>query len=83
MSDPSQDPKILNAQRILGYQFSDLLELRRALGSDRSLALLGDKLIDQVLVREGIRRHAAPGQYQSDLADLSLWKYPTNNTPPL
>lgn len=64
MSDPTQDSKILNAQRILGYQFSNLLELRRALGGDGLLALLGDNLINQVIIREGIRRHAAPGQYQ-------------------
>lgn len=56
----TQDNKVLNAERILGYQFNNPLELRRALSGDKLLALFGDSLLRHVLIKEGLRRNVNP-----------------------
>lgn len=65
-----QDGKVLDAENIIGYQFTDRLQLRQALHLADSIhqdgnkypALLGDTVIELVLVKEGLRRHATRGE---------------------
>lgn len=57
---PATDPKILNAENIISYQFHDQHGLRNALDltRNRNLAQLGDAIIHSVLIYEGICRPA-------------------------
>jgi ribonuclease-3 len=63
MSDrtSTQETKIINAEHIFGYQFNNLLELRKALSGDKLLALLGDSLLRHILIKEGLHRNATRG----------------------
>ncbi|KAF7712901.1 Uncharacterized protein PECH_002514 [Penicillium ucsense] len=47
------------AQQILGYHFHTPSTLCQALSADKALALHGDALIQQILVKEGLHRHAS------------------------
>lgn len=65
-----QDGKVLDAENIITYRFTDRLQLRQALqladsihqDGNKYLALLGDTVIKLVLVKEGLRRRAARGE---------------------
>jgi len=67
---PLEDGKILNAETIITFQFTDRLQLRQALhladniyqDGNKYLALLGDAVIKLVLVKEGLQRHATRGK---------------------
>lgn len=65
-----QDGKVLDAENIITYRFTDRLQLRQALrladsihqDGNKYLALLGDTVIKLVLVKEGLRRRATRGE---------------------
>ena len=65
-----EDEKVVNAENIISYRFTDQLQLRQALqladsthqDGNKYLALLGDTVIKLVLVKEGLRRHATRGK---------------------
>jgi ribonuclease-3 len=65
-----EDGKLAKAEKIISYQFTNPLELRRALqladsihqDGNKDLALLGDTVIKLILVKEGLRRHATRGK---------------------
>lgn len=65
-----EDGKLVKAERIISYQFTNRLGLRRALqladdihqDGNKPLALLGDTVIKLVLVKEGLRRQATRGK---------------------
>jgi hypothetical protein len=65
-----EDEKVVNAENIISYRFTDRLRLRQALqladsthqDGNKYLALLGDTVIKLVLVKEGLRRHATRGK---------------------
>lgn len=65
-----EDTKILNAEDVIAFRFTDRLQLRQALhladsvhqDGNKCLALLGDTVIKLVLVKEGLRRHATRGK---------------------
>lgn len=65
-----EDEKLVNAENIISYRFTDRLQLRQALqladsthlDGNKYLALVGDTVIKMVLVKEGLRRHATRGK---------------------
>jgi ribonuclease-3 len=65
-----EDGKIVNAENIISYRFTDRLQLRQALqladsihqDGNKHLALLGDTVVKLVHVKEGLHRHATRGK---------------------
>lgn len=68
--DSLEDRKLAKAEGIISYQFINPLALREALqladninqGGNKNLALLGDTVIQLILVMEGRRRRATRGK---------------------
>ena len=65
-----EDGKLLKAEEIISYQFTDRLGLRQALqlvdsiyqDRNKEPALLGDAVIKLVLIKEGLRRYVTRGK---------------------
>lgn len=65
-----EDEKLAKAEEIICYQFTNRLGLRQALqladsihqNGNKDLALLGDTVIELILIKEGLRRHATRGK---------------------
>jgi ribonuclease-3 len=78
-----EDGKLAKAEKIISYQFTNPLELRRALqladsihqDGNKDLALLGDTVIKLILVKEGLRRHATRGQINNVVSEKSSNAY--------
>ncbi|ODM15234.1 hypothetical protein SI65_09175 [Aspergillus cristatus] len=78
-----EDGKILDAENITKFQFTDRSQLRQALNladgvnqdSNKYLALLGDVVIKLVLVKEGLHRHATRGQINNIISQKASNSY--------
>lgn len=65
-----EDRKVVNAENIISYRFTDRRRLRQALqladsthhDGNKHLALLGDAVLKLVLIQEGLRRNATRGK---------------------
>ncbi|KAJ5593531.1 RNAse III [Penicillium hordei] len=74
---------LAKAEEIISYRFKDRLGPRRALqladsihqNGNKDLALLGDTVIKLILVKEGLRRHAARGQINNVVSEKSSNTY--------
>ncbi|KAJ5533356.1 RNAse III [Penicillium frequentans] len=78
-----EDEKLAKAEEIICYQFTNQLGLREALqladsihqNGNKDLALLGDTVIELILVKEGLRRHATRGQINNVVSEKSCNAY--------